>query len=1033
MIAEIKNTQVIIMLKQIFLSTILIVGLIASSAVAQNMDSRAGDEAALEALYESTNGDTWIDNTGWNSSGMSLSGDIYGVETSTIDGELRVVSVKLNGTIGWETQYEVGVEGELGGNGLTGTLPIELGNLKECLYFNVKQNEISGSLPPELANMKEVRHLLLNGRTFDPQPQNKKHHQGKPWTSDERSNLFSGSIPPEFGNFPNIEILEMEGEINSQYQDNDDEDILTGSIPSELGNLSTLRGIWLDWNGLTGGIPDNLRNLSNIQQFNVSRNFLDGSISEFISEWNDLIWTNFNWNAFTGPIPDFSNMPNLRSLQIRQNELSGNVDWLSSVNWNDMLTLQLGFNEEFTGNLPEFDGYLGGITVEFIGNNFTGSIHDNITEFWRVKILTFGWNPNLGGTLPQTGWDNFSNQLRQIRFNTTQITGNISGEMLRAFDNSDLQNAYFNNANFTSANIDAIDNMQYGEVHLSGNRLTFKDFVLPDGVIPSNIASYDNQKPFGTERTRSVVTGGSITLDDFDSDLSHPDNSYQWQLNGVAISGATSKNLTLNSISLDDAGTYTLKVTNSNVSGMTLTSRGIELSVTENGGGTSPNTPTLSSPQNGADSQPTTLTLDWASVSDADNYHLEVSAESSFNTYDFNKNNLNSSSQEIADLNEGEEYYWRVRASNEYGDSNWSQTWSFTTETSSGGSVPEMPSLSSPQDGASDQPTTLILDWDSVNGADDYHLQVSTQNDFSTFSFNQGNLSTTEREISGLDESEEYYWRVQASNETGNSTWSEIWSFTTENSGTTGLVAPNQISPSDASEDLSVTPEFNWSSVDGADSYILHVSGTSPSEMVIEETIDGTTFTPNSNLDTARTHHWRVRAVQDGVNGEWSSIWEFTTLSSGGGSDASGSSTISYNEGWNLVSLPREASNKQFENIFTDIAPSSIYSFEGTYTPDSELDPGKGYWIKLLSSQEVTFDGESISTLNLPLKEGWNLIGGPDSSIDVASEISDPENIIEKICKPSGEVNSNCENVASLEPGKAYFMKVSDSGNISLN
>src|ERR1019366_6924577 len=54
----------------------------------------------------------------------------------------------------------------------------------------------------------------------------------------------------------------------------------------------------------------------------------------------------------------------------------------------------------------------------------------------------------------------------------------------------------------------------------------------------------------GQNTSFSVVATGTAPL------------SYQWSLNGAALSGATSSTLTLNSVQTTDAGSYTLVVTN---------------------------------------------------------------------------------------------------------------------------------------------------------------------------------------------------------------------------------------------------------------------------------------------------------------------------------------------------------------------------------------------------------------------------------------------------------------------------------------
>ncbi len=90
--------------------------------------------------------------------------------------------------------------------------------------------------------------------------------------------------------------------------------------------------------------------------------------------------------------------------------------------------------------------------------------------------------------------------------------------------------------------------------------------------------------------------------------------------------------------------------------------------------------------------------------------------------------------------------------------------------------MPLMVLVSPANGGVSVLPATLI--WTAFTGAASYTLQVSTNNLFSSFVYNQSGLTGTSQAVEGLSLSTTYYWRVQA-HLSYNSQWSEIWSFTT--------------------------------------------------------------------------------------------------------------------------------------------------------------------------------------------------------------------------------------------------------------
>jgi len=88
---------------------------------------------------------------------------------------------------------------------------------------------------------------------------------------------------------------------------------------------------------------------------------------------------------------------------------------------------------------------------------------------------------------------------------------------------------------------------------------------------------------------------------------------------------------------------------------------------------------------------------------------------------------------------------------------------------------------------------------------------------------------------------------------------------------------PQQVEPQNKADDVSVRTRFEWKAVEGADKYILHAS--QGNQMVIETQLEGTGYIHPENLRNETTYYWRVRAVQNGIEGNWSEIHSFTTSS----------------------------------------------------------------------------------------------------------------------------------------------------------
>jgi predicted phage tail protein len=94
-----------------------------------------------------------------------------------------------------------------------------------------------------------------------------------------------------------------------------------------------------------------------------------------------------------------------------------------------------------------------------------------------------------------------------------------------------------------------------------------------------------------------------------------------------------------------------------------------------------PTAPALSSPLNGATAISLSPLLSWSASGGASSFTLQVSLNSSFTSFVYNLTGLTSLNYQVTiALTASTLYYWRVSASNGYGASGWTDTWSFTTQ-----------------------------------------------------------------------------------------------------------------------------------------------------------------------------------------------------------------------------------------------------------------------------------------------------------------------------------------------------------------
>jgi len=287
-----------------------------------------------------------------------------------------------------------------------------------------------------------------------------------------------------------------------------------------------------------------------------------------------------------------------------------------------------------------------------------------------------------------------------------------------------------------------------------------------------------------------------------------------------------------------------------------------------------PAAPTLTTPADGATGVSVDPTLEWDAVSGADTYTAEIDTDPGFGSPDQTQTSA-STSFEPNTLNNGTTYHWRVKASNDGGESGYSAR-SFTTVFS----PPGAPTLTSPADEAENVPLTPTFMWTTGSGTSAfYRIDISTENDFTPLVISDTTGSTSYTPSSPLNADEHYFWRVRGDNNGGPGNFSSTFDFTTL------PPAPGQVtlsSPADDAVEVSLTPNLNWANQAGADTYTVQVSTVSnfSSTVVDQSGLASSNYTLPAPLAQGTEYFWRARAENEGGQGPFSAVWSFTTVTS---------------------------------------------------------------------------------------------------------------------------------------------------------
>jgi len=348
------------------------------------------ERAALIALYNSTNGDGWLNNAGWKGnnpepdgfSEVGSEGTWYGV---TVNGDHIIYICLIS-------------------NQLTGTIPPELGNLTSLQTLYLDHNQLTGTIPPELGNLTNLTDLYLY------------------------SNRLTGTIPPELGNLTYLTTLRL-------YYNQ-----LTGTIPPELGNLTSLHTLYLSFNQLTGTIPPELGNLTNLTDLFLGSNLLSGSIPPELGNLTNLHSLPLNDNQLTGSIPpEIGNLTDLTSLFLFSNQLTGSIP-PELGNLTSLHTLSLSSNQLTDTIPPELGNLTSLIYLSLSSNQLTGTIPPelgNLTHLTSSLDLSFN---QLTGSIPHELGNLTS--LVCVRINDNHLSGAVPSTI------TNLVNLFYNSSDF---------------------------------------------------------------------------------------------------------------------------------------------------------------------------------------------------------------------------------------------------------------------------------------------------------------------------------------------------------------------------------------------------------------------------------------------------------------------------------------------------------------------------------------------------------------------------------------------------------
>jgi len=262
--------------------------------------------------------------------------------------------------------------------------------------------------------------------------------------------------------------------------------------------------------------------------------------------------------------------------------------------------------------------------------------------------------------------------------------------------------------------------------------------------------------------------------------------------------------------------------------------------------------------------------LVWKPVEHSSLYHIEISTDVFFiNIIGSFETPETSYSIENLNISGEKKYFWRVRASNIAGISDYSEIRSFIA------SFPLTPEIIFPQDNDTSVSTEPELKFSYSNSTEQLQIQISK----SKYSFEIYNVLDTiinavnQVKIKNkLSISSDYYIRVRAKNSYGFSNWSDVNKFTTYiplPDQTSFLYPENNTIYSEETEKV----QFGWRVAQKADEYVFQLSNYANFDQIYrEEIISSSTNTYFYNPEPQIWYYARIAGKNDGGLGPWSPV-----------------------------------------------------------------------------------------------------------------------------------------------------------------
>lgn len=386
------------------------------------------DVKAMVALYTSTNGQTWINNTGW------MKGDpcndmwqgLYCLNGRVL--QINLVYNNMTGVLPAEmAEADMLQVVRLYSNRLTGTIPDEILKMKNLQILDLDSNRLTGSISRSISMPNLTELILFANQLTGTFPSLTETPQLQ--MLEISSNMFKGEFP-DLSLCTKLQVL-----VASRNN-------FTGDYPSSLGELQSLKTLWLFNNQFDQPqIPSSWNQLISLEDIELDGVY--GKIPSYIgTSWTKLIHLVIIDGALEGEFSvGLCNLQQLQDLRLFQNKLSNSLP-TCVCNMRNLQIFEMSDNQ-LNGSIPYCMGSLVKLTDFFLSrNNLTGNLPVSIGSLSKLEIMDVSSN-SITGVVPSSyaglteivGFALCYNKLYQLEDGLEPLYDRIKGFSCELYDN----------------------------------------------------------------------------------------------------------------------------------------------------------------------------------------------------------------------------------------------------------------------------------------------------------------------------------------------------------------------------------------------------------------------------------------------------------------------------------------------------------------------------------------------------------------------------------------------------------------------